>query len=66
MVADDLYVGTVCQPTSGTVLSCSVSMVFERSGLIMQTKYGKLSDIYGRRKCLIFCWTIFGFGCFIV
>ncbi|KAH8660573.1 major facilitator superfamily domain-containing protein [Xylariales sp. PMI_506] len=31
-----------------------------------QPLYGKLSDIYGRRKCLIFSWTIFGLGCFLV
>ncbi|KAF4961861.1 hypothetical protein FSARC_10019 [Fusarium sarcochroum] len=31
-----------------------------------QPLYGKLSDIYGRRKCLIFCWLVFGLGCLIV
>ncbi|KAJ4245523.1 hypothetical protein NW762_014032 [Fusarium torreyae] len=30
-----------------------------------QPLYGKLSDIYGRRKCLIFCWLVFGLGCLI-
>ncbi|KAH6986479.1 major facilitator superfamily domain-containing protein [Ilyonectria sp. MPI-CAGE-AT-0026] len=31
-----------------------------------QPLYGKVSDIYGRRKCLVFCWTVFGLGCLLV
>ncbi|KAH6684913.1 major facilitator superfamily domain-containing protein [Plectosphaerella plurivora] len=31
-----------------------------------QPLYGKLSDIYGRRECLIFCWVVFGTGCLLV
>lgn len=32
----------------------------------MRAQYGKVSDIYGRRKCLVFCWTVFGLGCLLV
>ena len=28
-----------------------------------QPLYGKLSDIFGRRACLLFAYTIFGLGC---
>jgi hypothetical protein len=28
-----------------------------------QPMYGKLSDIFGRRECLIFSYTVFGLGC---
>ncbi|KAI0177071.1 major facilitator superfamily domain-containing protein [Pestalotiopsis sp. NC0098] len=31
-----------------------------------QPLYGKLSDIYGRRKCIIFGWLVFGSGCLLV
>ncbi len=27
--------------------------------------YGKLSDIFGRKACLIFAYTIFAFGCLL-
>ncbi|KAH8170351.1 major facilitator superfamily protein [Sarocladium implicatum] len=30
-----------------------------------QPLYGKLSDIFGRRACLVFCWTVFGTGCLL-
>jgi MFS family permease len=30
-----------------------------------QPLYGKLSDIFGRRNCLVFCWTVFGLGCLL-
>ena len=28
-----------------------------------QPLYGKLSDIFGRKACLMFAYTIFGLGC---
>lgn len=28
-----------------------------------QPLYGKLSDIFGRKECLLFAYTVFGFGC---
>lgn len=28
-----------------------------------QPLYGKLSDVFGRKPCLLFAYTIFGFGC---
>ena len=28
-----------------------------------QPLYGKLSDIFGRKPCLLFAYTIFGLGC---
>lgn len=28
-----------------------------------QPLYGKLSDIFGRKECLLFAYTIFGIGC---
>lgn len=28
-----------------------------------QPLYGKLSDIFGRKQCLLFAYTVFGFGC---
>ncbi|ETS86976.1 hypothetical protein PFICI_00804 [Pestalotiopsis fici W106-1] len=31
-----------------------------------QPLYGKLSDIYGRRRCIIFSWLVFGLGCLLV
>ncbi|KAJ3460620.1 hypothetical protein MRS44_011487 [Fusarium solani] len=31
-----------------------------------QPLYGKLSDIYGRKVCLVFCWIVFGIGCLLV
>ncbi|WAO91780.1 MFS domain-containing protein [Fusarium falciforme] len=31
-----------------------------------QPLYGKLSDIYGRKVCLVFCWVVFGIGCLLV
>ena len=33
---------------------------------VFQPLYGKLSDIYGRRKCIIFSWLVFGLGCLLV
>jgi len=27
--------------------------------------YGKLSDIFGRKSCLLFAYTVFGFGCLL-
>ena len=28
-----------------------------------QPLYGKLSDIFGRKECLLFAYTVFGLGC---
>ena len=28
-----------------------------------QPLYGKLSDIFGRKSCLLFAYTLFGLGC---
>ena len=28
-----------------------------------QPLYGKMSDIFGRKSCLLFAYTVFGLGC---
>ena len=41
-------------------------MIFEHSYLLtlsaFQPLYGKMSDIFGRKSCLLFAYTIFGLG----
>lgn len=62
MAVDGVHVGSVRKPATGNRHQ-SVRQVVH---LLMRAQYGKVSDIYGRRKCLVFCWTVFGLGCLLV
>ncbi|KAI0201228.1 major facilitator superfamily transporter [Astrocystis sublimbata] len=39
---------------------------FQLGGIVTQVLYAKLSDLYGRRVMLIFCYGLFGTGCAMI
>ncbi|KAI1313209.1 major facilitator superfamily transporter [Xylaria venustula] len=41
-------------------------IAFLLAGVATQVLYAKLSDVYGRRYMLVFCYALFGIGCAII
>lgn len=70
LVAVDEVVTVACYAQIGSELNALNSTAwiitaFFLTQTSLQPLFGKLSDMYGRRECLLFAYAVFGIGCVV-